>query len=81
MTFISFIPTWIIQIRSFNFPYYGRYLVKVYRVYQEFRDLYETQEQDSHNLNESLSNIEIDLGISSAFHSNIDSLFLNVIAY
>jgi hypothetical protein len=50
-------------------------------VYQEFRDLYETQEQDSHNLNESLSNIEIDLGIFSAFHSNIDSLFLNVIAY
>lgn len=81
MTFISFIPTRVIQIKSFNFSYHGRYLVKVYRVNQEYRDLYETQEQDSRNLIEPLSNIENGLEIFSTFHSNVDSLFLNVIAY
>jgi len=68
-------------IGPFNLSYYGIYLVKVYRVNQEYDDLYETQDQDSRNLNEPLSNIENGLGIFSAFHSNTDSLFLEVSKY
>lgn len=64
-----------------TFTHYGTHLVKVYRVNQEYADLYETQEQDSRSLNEPLTNIENGLGIFSAFHSNSDSLFMEVIPY
>ena len=64
-----------------QFTHFGTHLVKVYRVNREYADLYETQEQDSRSLNEPLSNIENSLGIFSAFHSNVDSLFLEVVVY
>jgi hypothetical protein len=68
-------------LNPLQFTHYGTHLVKVYRVNQEYADLYETQEQDSRSLNEPLTNIENGLGVFSAFHSNTDSLVLEVIPY
>jgi len=47
--------------------------VSVYRVNQEYADLYEGRRQDSRDLNEPSTNIENGLGVFSAFNS--DSTF------
>ena len=57
--------------------YYGTHIVKVYRVNQEYADLYESRTQDSRDLNEPLTNIENGLGIFSAFASR--SVSFNVV--
>ncbi len=49
--------------------HYGRHEVKVYRVNQEYADLYQSRNQDSRDLNEPLTNIENGLGVFSAFTS------------
>ncbi|NQV30710.1 MAG: DUF4249 family protein [Candidatus Marinimicrobia bacterium] len=62
-----------------NFPIFthtGLHLLTVYRVNQEYVDLYEYREQDSRDLQEPLTNIEGGLGIFSAFNS--DNVTLNV---
>lgn len=66
------------RISPMQFEYYGKHLVKVYHVNQEYADLFDSQEQDSRTLNEPLTNIQNGLGIFSAFHSNTDSIFLTV---
>jgi hypothetical protein len=57
------------SISRMDVRYYGTYEVKVYRVNQEYADLYGSRQQDSRDLNEPLSNIENGLGIFSAFNS------------
>jgi len=57
--------------------HYGRHFAILYKVNQEYADLYDTSEQDSRNLNEPLSNISNGLGIFSAFAS--DTLSFEVI--
>ena len=57
--------------------HYGRHRVKLYRINQEYADLYETRQQDSRDLNEPLTNIQNGLGVFSAFNS--DSVFFNVV--
>jgi uncharacterized protein YcfL len=47
----------------------GQHQVRVFRVNQEYADLYESREQDSRDLNEPLTNINNGLGIFSAFNS------------
>ncbi len=59
-----------------NFTTFGEYVVKVYRINQEYADLYQTLVQDSRDLNEPLSNITNALGVFSAFTS--DSVFFEV---
>ena len=51
----------------------GRHRVKVYRINDEYADLYEGRQQDSRDLNEPPTNIENGLGVFSAF--NCDSVF------
>jgi len=46
----------------------GPHAAIVYRVNQEYADLYENREQDSRDLNEPPSNISGGLGVFSAFH-------------
>jgi hypothetical protein len=58
--------------------HYGRHRIKLYRINQEYADLYETREQDSRDLNEPLTNIKNGLGVFSAF--NCDSIFFTAIA-
>lgn len=57
------------QISRFNVTHYGEHIVKVYRVNQEYADLYISRQQDSRDLNEPLSNIRNGLGVFSAFSS------------
>jgi hypothetical protein len=57
--------------------HYGRHRLKLYRINQEYADLYESRNQDSRDLNEPLTNIENGLGVFSAFNS--DSVFFTVI--
>jgi hypothetical protein len=58
-------------------PSYGPYVVKVYKVNQEYADLYESDPQDSRDLTEPPSNIINARGIFSAFAS--DSIFFEVV--
>ncbi len=57
------------QINFREIKYWGKYIVKVYRVNQEYADLYDNLYQDSRDLNEPPTNIENGLGIFSAFNS------------
>jgi hypothetical protein len=58
------------RIRRFNLSYYGKHRVKVYRVNEEYADLYESRQQDSRDLNEPSTNIQNGLGIFSSFNSS-----------
>ncbi len=60
-------------------PSYGPYMVKIYKVNQEYADLYESEEQDSRDLNEPPSNIINARGIFSAFAS--DSVAFEVVKF
>lgn len=55
----------------------GKHLARVFRINQEYADLYISQQQNAHDLNETLSNIRNGLGIFTAFSSS-DSLFFRV---
>ena len=57
------------RIQRFSITHYGLHRVRVYRVNQEYADLYDTRQQDSRDLNEPLTNIVNGLGIFSAFNS------------
>jgi hypothetical protein len=57
------------QINAMSLTHYGKHIVRVYRVNQEYADLYGSRTQDSRELNEPLTNIEGGLGIFSAFNS------------
>jgi hypothetical protein len=59
-----------------NLTYYGKHQAIVYKVNQEYADLYESRNQDSRNLNEPLTNIVNGLGVFSAFAS--DTVYFNV---
>jgi hypothetical protein len=65
------------KIRPMELEYYGNYRVKVFRVNQEYADLYQSLDQDSRNLTEPASNITNGLGIFTAFNS--DSVFFKII--
>jgi hypothetical protein len=57
------------RISRFDVSYWGRHRVTVYRVNQEYADLYTSRQQDSRDLNEPLTNIRNGLGVISAFNS------------
>ena len=65
------------EISYTSVSHYGRYSIRVYRVNQEYADLYTSRQQDSRDLNEPLTNIINGLGIFSAFNSR--EMFINVI--
>jgi len=54
-------------INAMNLKKYGKQRVKVYRVNQEYADLYENRNQDSRTLSEPITNITNGLGIFTAF--------------
>ena len=62
-----------ITFRNLNF--YGEHRIRVYRVNQEYADLYTSRQQDSRDLNEPLTNISNGLGVFSAFNSSNDTTF------
>ena len=64
------------RIPVMSLKYYGNYEVKIYRVNEEYADLYETLDQDSRNLTEPASNISNGLGVFTAFAS--ESVFFTI---
>jgi hypothetical protein len=58
------------RIQVQNIRYTGAYRVYVYRVNQEYADLYRSRAQDTRTLNEPLTNIQNGLGVFSAFASD-----------
>lgn len=68
--------TYIIRV-FLSVQQYGTHRVKLFRVNQEYADLYENREQDSRNLTEPLSNINNGLGIFTAF--SYDEAFFEVV--
>ena len=66
----------IYRMRGFNLQQYGTHRATLFKVNQEYADLYESNEQDSRDLNEPLNNINNGLGIFTSFNS--DSLFFEV---
>lgn len=60
----------LFDINAADFTTFGKYIVKVYRINQEYADLYESLAQVSRDSNEPLSNITNALGIFSAFASD-----------
>ncbi len=67
----------VLTINGGLLPSYGPYVVKVYKVNQEYADLYESLDQDSRDLNEPPSNIVNARGIFSAFAA--DSVTFSVV--
>lgn len=61
------------NVRGITLNQYGTYEAEVYKVNQEYSDLYETSEQDSRSLNEPLSNISNGLGVFTSFNSKVVS--------
>ena len=64
----------LVSARSLS--WFGRHRVKLYRVNEEYADLYEGLNQDSRDLNEPPSNVRGALGVFSAFSA--DSAFFEV---
>ena len=60
-------------VNALSLEYYGRYRVRVWRVNEEYAQLYATRQQDSRDLNEPLTNIHGGLGVFSAFASDTTS--------
>ncbi len=57
------------SIRGQMLTHYGVHRVRVYRINQEYADLYGSRQQDTRDLNEPLTNISNGLGVFSAFSS------------
>jgi len=56
-------------VNFMNVTHLGWHCVKVYRINQEYADLYGSRSQNSRDLNEPLTNIKNGLGVFSAFNS------------
>lgn len=65
------------RITRINVTHLGLHRVKVYRINQEYADLYRSRNQDSRDLNEPLTNIVNGLGVFAAFNS--DSVSFQVV--
>ncbi len=64
------------RVPQADLNYTGKYKITLYRVNQEYVNLYTSRQQDSRSLNEPLTNVKNGLGIFTAFAS--DSTFFNV---
>jgi hypothetical protein len=58
------------RVNVFSLTYYGKYTARVWRVNEEYAQLYATLQQDSRDLNEPISNVHGGLGVFSAFSAD-----------
>lgn len=63
-----------LPVNALGLPYYGRYVVNVWRVNEEYAQLYATLQQDSRDLNEPFTNIVGGLGVFTAFAADTTSV-------
>ncbi len=64
------------SIGATDVTHYGRHIVKLYRINQEYLDLYETRVQDSRNLQEPLTNVVNGLGVFAGFNGQSDTIYV-----
>ena len=69
----------VYNIHSRSLRYYGNYRVVLYKVNEEYANLYESTSTSSQSLTDPYSNIENGKGIFTAF--NTDTLFFEVREY
>ncbi len=65
-----------LPINALGLPYYGRYRVSVWRVNEEYAQLYATLQQDSRDLNEPFTNVVGGLGVFTAFSADTTSVLV-----
>lgn len=63
-----------LPVNALGLPYYGRYVVNVWRVNEEYAQLYATLQQDSRDLNEPFTNVRGGLGVFTAFSADTTSV-------
>ena len=63
-----------LTINALGLPFLGRYVVNVWRVNEEYAQLYATLQQDSRDLNEPFTNINGGLGVFTAFAADTTSI-------
>ena len=63
-----------LPVNALGLPNYGRYQVYVWRVNEEYAQLYATLQQDSRDLNEPFTNITGGLGVFTAFAADTTSV-------
>lgn len=63
-----------LPVNALGLPYYGRYIVNVWRVNEEYAQLYATLQQDSRDLNEPFTNVRGGLGVFTAFSADTSSV-------
>jgi hypothetical protein len=63
-----------LAINALGLPYYGRYVVNVWRVNDEYAQLYATLQQDSRDLNEPFTNVTGGVGVFTAFAADTTSV-------
>jgi hypothetical protein len=63
-------------IRFQQLEQFGKHRIRLFKVNKEYADLYDSQQQDSRNLNEPITNVKNGLGVFTAF--NMDSIFFEV---
>jgi len=64
------------RVPQSDFNYTGKYKITLYRVNQEYVDLFASRQQDSRSLNEPHTNVKNGLGVFSAFAS--DSVAIHI---
>ncbi|MCX6136648.1 MAG: DUF4249 family protein [Ignavibacteriales bacterium] len=65
------------RVNPSSIQYTGQHKIVLYKVNQEYVNLYTSRQQDSRSLNEPLTNVKNGMGIFTAFAS--DSTFINVV--
>lgn len=66
------------RVQVQNIRYKGAYRIYVYRVNQEYADLYRSRQQDTRTLNEPLTNVRNGLGVFSAFASDSVNFYVTL---
>jgi len=64
------------EILEYYITHFGKHQVRVYRVNQEYVDLFTSLDQDSRTLNEPITNINNGLGIFASFNSDTANFYV-----
>ena len=64
------------EILYYYITHFGKHQVRVYRVGQEYVDLFTSLDQDSRTLNEPITNINNGLGVFAAFNSDTANFYV-----
>ncbi|MFH1319961.1 MAG: DUF4249 family protein [Bacteroidota bacterium] len=64
------------EILEYYITHFGKHQVKVYKINQEYVDLYTSLDQDSRTLNEPITNLDNGLGVFAAFNCDTANFYV-----